>query len=144
MKQYFNRNDREHHLFMLVAWDYLGEWVEKATCLTPSEKKRIKTALTLNEDYTKKLIKDAKSTQLRMVDNSNKRDADKELVSVELDDLYELANYSLADCRGCFMEDYHECEKYKILFKLNIPVLDEETLGCPYEQPQLKTIKRRA
>jgi hypothetical protein len=46
MKTYMNRIDREHHLMILIAWDYLGSWLEKTSCLTKDERKRIKTATT--------------------------------------------------------------------------------------------------
>lgn len=33
MKTYMNRIDREHHLMILIVWDYLGSWLEKTSCL---------------------------------------------------------------------------------------------------------------
>ena len=29
MRSYLNRADREHHLAILVFWDYLAAWLEK-------------------------------------------------------------------------------------------------------------------
>ena len=46
MKTYMNRIDREHHMFILIAWDYLNTWLGKTSCLSPQERKRVKTATT--------------------------------------------------------------------------------------------------
>ena len=46
MRSYLNRADREHHLAILVFWDYLAAWLEKTTCLSPEERKRMKTVCT--------------------------------------------------------------------------------------------------
>jgi hypothetical protein len=31
------------------------------------------------------------------------------------------------------LPDWKGCEKYRLFLKLNIPVAQEETAGCPYE-----------
>jgi len=41
-----NRIDRERHLFMLVAWNFLSDWLDKTSCLSKDERKRVKTATT--------------------------------------------------------------------------------------------------
>ena len=73
MKTYMNRIDREHHVMILIVWDYLRSWLEKTSCLTKDERKRIKTVTTnllhasdsivgrMEYDYAKKIIKDAKN-----------------------------------------------------------------------------------
>jgi hypothetical protein len=83
MKTYMNRIDREHHLMILVFWDYLNSWLEKTSCLTKEERKRIKTATThllrtsdsivgrLEYDYARKIIKDAKNIEIRIYDRLN-------------------------------------------------------------------------
>ena len=68
MKTYMIRIDREHHIFMLVAWDYLSTWLEKTNCLSPEERKGVKTSndslapgelyclvTRMDKDYVKKL-----------------------------------------------------------------------------------------
>jgi len=52
---------------------------------------------------------------------------------VEIDDLFDIASYALTDCRDCKLSNWKECEKYRLYMKLNIPVAQEETAGCPYE-----------
>ena len=51
----------------------------------------------------------------------------------EGNDLYDMASYALTDCRGCKRPDHKNCEKYKLFMDLNIPVAQEQTDGCPYE-----------
>lgn len=146
MKTYMNRIDREHHMFMLIAWDYLNTWLEKTNCLTPQERKRVKTATThllrtsdsivarMDRDYAKKIIRDAGSIEVRMDYKSTiKRDNQEETVEIKLDDLYDIANHALAECVGCKNKRFKRCEKYKLFMKLDIPVAQEQTDGCPYE-----------
>lgn len=146
MKTYMNRIDREHHVMILVIWDYLNTWLEQTSCLTKEERKRVKTAAThllhtsdsivkrLDADYAKRLIRAAKNTEVRVVDRLNAmlgREAD--TVNIKIDDLYDMASYALTDCRGCKRPDHKNCEKYKLFMDLNIPVAQEQTDGCPYE-----------
>jgi hypothetical protein len=145
MRSYLNRADREHHLAILVFWDYLAAWLEKTTCLSPEERKRMKTVCThlirtsdsivsrLEEDYAKKLARDVKDSQIRIVNETNRRMTGKEFVNVEIDDLFDIACYALTDCQDCKLSNWKECEKYRLYMKLNIPVAQEETAGCPYE-----------
>lgn len=147
MKKYLNREDREHHLGMLVLWDYVGSWVEKTNCLTKEEKKKLRTAMTnilhasdsivarLDESYAQKLLRDIKNNELHLIDKvSRGRAKEKDAVNIFIDDLYDLANYALGDCMGCGGKDFKECERYKLFFKLNIPVAQEDTDDCPYTQ----------
>lgn len=146
MKTYMNRIDREHHLMILIIWDYLGSWLEKTNCLTKDERKRIKTATThllrasdsivgrLEQDYARKIIKDAKNIEIRIYDRLNaslKHTEGGRYIDVE--DLYDMASYSLKECRGCRGKKHKECERYQLFMKLNIPVAQEQTDGCPYE-----------
>lgn len=146
MKTYMNRIDREHHLMMLIVWDYLGNWLEKTSCLTTEERKRIKTATThllhasdsivgrLEVDYAKKLMRDAKNTEVRIVDRVNEKLGRTEGGRyIDVEDLYDLASFSLKECVGCNKTNHKECERYKLFMKLNIPVAQEQTDGCPYE-----------
>jgi hypothetical protein len=81
MKTYMNRIDREHHLMILVLSGITSNsWLEKTSCLTKEERKRIKTATThllrtsdsivgrLEYDYARKIIKDAKNIEIRIYD----------------------------------------------------------------------------
>lgn len=146
MKTYMNRIDREHHMFMLIAWDYLNTWLEKTSCLSPQERKRVKTATThllrtsdsivarMDKDYAKKLIRDAGNIELRIMDKLNVSLGGQEgTMHIKIDDLYDIASYALTDCKGCKIKNHKECEKYKLFMELNIPVAQEQTDGCPYE-----------
>jgi len=146
LKNYMNRIDREHHLFMLVAWDFLSRWLEKTSCLSKDERKRVKTATThllhtsdsiiarLETDYAKKLLRDVKNTEIRILDKQNAKLGGLErTINVDIDDLYDIASYALVDCKCCSKENHKECEKYKLFMELNIPVAQEQTDGCPYE-----------
>ena len=46
MKVYFNRNDREHNLSMLIFYLHMQEWLANVRSLTPEERKWIKTGCT--------------------------------------------------------------------------------------------------
>jgi uncharacterized protein YfbU (UPF0304 family) len=146
MKTYMNRIDREHHLMILIVWDYLGSWLEKTSCLTKDERKRIKTATThllhasdsivrrLEYDYARKILKDVKNIEIRIIDRiseSLSRTEGGRYIDVE--DLYDLASFSLKECVGCKKANHKDCERYQLFMKLNIPVAQEQTDGCPYE-----------
>lgn len=146
MRNYLNRLDREHHLMLLIVWDYFTTWMEKTSCLSPEERKRLKTACThliktsdsilrrLEPDYARKLVKDVRNIEIRIVDKVNKKFSGVQgVINIEVDDLYDIASYALVDCIGCKEKNFKECEKYKLYMKLNIPVAQEETDGCPYE-----------
>ena len=120
--------------------------MEQTSCLTKDERKRVKTAAThllhasdsivkrLDTDYAKRLLRTAKNTEVRVVDRANVmlgRETD--TVNIKIDDLYDIASYALADCRGCERPDHKNCEKYKLFMDLNIPVAQGQTDGCPYE-----------
>ena len=45
----------------------------------------------------------------------------------------DIACYALTDCQDCKLPDWKGCEKYRLFLNLNIPVAQEETAGCPYE-----------
>jgi hypothetical protein len=142
MKQYMNRNDRDHHEFMLIAYEYLTSWLLQATCLTPKERGRIKSACTnllhasdsivqrLESDYARKLLKDLKRVAIKMVDKTTATEGD---IQVNIDDLYDLADMAMDECVGCERHDHKECDRFKLYFKLNVPVARTETTGCPYE-----------
>ena len=88
----------------------------------------------MDKDYAKKIIRDAGSIEVRMdYKPTIKRDDQEETVEIKLDDLYDIANYALTDCKGCKIKNQKECEKYKLFMKLNIPVAQEQTDDCPYE-----------
>ena len=74
-----------------------------------------------------------KDSQIRIVSKANRRLTGKEVVNVEIDDLFDIASYALTDCQDCKLPDWKGCEKYRLYMKLNIPVAQEETAGCPYE-----------
>lgn len=146
MKTYMNRIDREHHVMILVLWDYLNTWLEQTSCLSKEERKRIKTAAThllhtsdsivqrLEPDYAKRLLRAANNTEVRVVDKINqglRREPD--TINININDLYDLAGFSLKECAGCKKENHKECDRYQLFMKLDIPVAQEQTEGCPYE-----------
>ncbi len=146
MKTYMNRIDREHHLMILFIWDYLGSWLERTRCLTKDERKRIKTATThllrvsdsivgrLEYDYAKKIIKDVKNIEIRITDRMSESLSQTEGGRyIDVEDLYDLASFSLKECIGCDRKGHKECERFQLFMKLNIPVAQEQTDGCPYE-----------
>ncbi len=146
MKTYMNRIDREHHLMILIAWDYLGSWLEKTSCLTKDERKRIKTATThllhasdsivgrLEYDYARKILKDVKNIEIRIIDRISESLSRTESGRyIDVEDLYDLASFSLKECAGCKKANHKDCERYQLFMKLNIPVAQERTDGCPYE-----------
>lgn len=146
MKTYMNRIDREHHLMILIIWDYLGSWLEKTNCLTKDERKRIKTATThllrasdsivgrLEQDYARKIIKDAKNIEIRIADRTADRLKYSESGTyIDIEDLYDLGSFALRECKDCKKEPHKECKRYQLFMKLNIPVAQEQTAGCPYE-----------
>lgn len=143
MKQYMNRNDRDHHEFMLIAYEYLTGWLLQTSCLTPKERGRIKAVTThllhtsdsivqrLEPDYARKLLKDLKRIAVKRVDKTIATGDGKAFV--DLDDLYDLAEIAMDKCIGCKKAGHKECDRFKLYFKLNVPVARTETTGCPYE-----------
>lgn len=142
MKTYMNRDDREHHEFIMIAWDYLKKWAGTTKCLTTKERGRIRAACThllhvsdalisrMEVDYAKKILRDAERVAVHMVD----RTITEETVPVKVDDIYDLADYALIDCCDCNIEKHKECPLFKVLFRLNVPVVKVKAKGCPYEQ----------
>lgn len=146
MKTYMNKIDRDHHLMILIFWNYISEWLNRTSCLTPDEQKRLKTVTThlihtsdslvhrMDKKYADKLIRDANHSAVSIVDNTSKRiKRNQDGRYFKTDDIFDLAEYALEGCRRCRMKDFHECEKFNILLKMNIPPATEETDGCPYK-----------
>lgn len=146
MKTYMNRIDREHHLMILIFWDYLGNWLEKTNCLSKEERKRLKTANThllrtsdsivqrMEYDYAKKIMRDAKNIEIRIADRTADRLKYSESGTyIDIEDLYDLGSFALRECKDCKKEPHKECKRYQLFMKLNIPVAQEQTAGCPYE-----------
>jgi adenylate cyclase len=146
MKHYLNRNDREHHITILVFWDYINNWLKKQTALTKEEAKYLKTASTLlrkisdsiilrlDKKFAEQLIREVTTTQLALISIYDKNTiARSEETTIKLDDLYDLASFSLENCTGCKCKDFSKCEKYKLFMRLALPVAQTETDGCPYE-----------
>lgn len=141
MKKYMNRIDREHHLMIMVVWDYFTQWLGKTKCLTKDERKRVKTACThllktsdsiverLELDYAKKIIKDMGKVTMTATMSQKVQTG----MVIEKEDLYDLASFCLEECRGCQEKQFKQCGRYQLFTKLGIPVAQEETEGCPYE-----------
>lgn len=146
MKNYLNKNDREHHLIILVVWERLNSWLKTQTALTPLEHKYLKTASTylikasdsiiarLDSKFAEKLMRDIKDSDFVIV---NKYDVSHNgeigYVSIKQDDLYDLASYALSECVNCpHCKDFENCERYKLLLNLAIPIAQAETDSCPY------------
>lgn len=147
MAQYFNRNDREHHLAMLVNWDYLSTWVERTKCLEQEEKKWIRTATTYlkkasdcivkraERSYITSLKNEARNSSLIIIDERKKvyKEEYADAKTVITDDLYNLFDFALTactDCKGC---NFHDCERFKLFIKMGVPAVEEITNDCPYK-----------
>ena len=146
MKNYLNKNDREHHLIILVVWDYINGWIKTQTALTATEHKYLKTASTyllkasdsiiarMDKKFAEKLMRDIKNSDIAVV---NKYDmsftGEIGYVNVKQDDLYDLASYALTECVNCpHCKDFKNCERYKLFLNLAVPVAQTETDSCPY------------
>nr|WP_319488605.1 DUF5651 domain-containing protein [uncultured Caproiciproducens sp.] len=146
MKNYLNKNDREHNLIILVVWERLNSWLKTQTALTPTERKYLKTASTflikasdsiigrMDNNFAEKLRRDIKASDFVII---NKFDVthSKEYgyVSIQQDDLYDLASYALSECVNCpRCKDFKNCDRYKLMISLAIPVAQVETDSCPY------------
>lgn len=144
--KYFNRYDREHHLCMLVTWDYLGTWVEETKCLSPIERKWLRTVVTYlkkisdnivgrsDSDYITSLTNQARNSSVNIEDNRKKiyKEEFVDVKTVVKDDLYELFDYALIPCQTCCNKDFKSCERYQLFMKMGVPPLSEETNSCPY------------
>lgn len=146
MKTYLNRDDRDHLVAVLVMWDYISNWIAKATCLDKAETKNLKTARTLlrktsdhivermDQKFAHQLIRELRGKELMVIDRTNmelKQHVD--CVNVAVDDLYDLASYALEECVGCQRDNIVECPRYQLFLRLALPVAQEETDGCPFK-----------
>lgn len=144
--QYFNRFDREHHLSMLVTWDYLHTWLERTKCLSPTERKWVKMVITYlkkisdsiversDKSYITSLTHEALHSAIIIEDNRRKvyKEECIEVKTVVKDDLYELFDYALIPCQTCCNKDFKSCERYQLFMKMAVPPLNEDTDDCPY------------
>ena len=146
MKNYLNKNDREHHLIILVVWERLNNWLKTQTALTPMEHKYLKTASTylikasdsivarMDSNFAEKLKRDIQDSDFVIInkfDVSHSREFG--YVSVKQDDLYDIASYALGECVNCqHCEDFENCERYKLFINLAIPVAQDKADSCPY------------
>ena len=142
MNTYLNKSDREHHMLMLALWDNLSGWLKETKCLTPQERKRIKTAAThllktsdslvgrLDRDYAVKVIKDLKALQIRL---SHKFTGEKDMVRIEYDKISRLAEFAQEECLFCERGDFKECERFKVLVDADV-AMGCKGEGCPYRR----------
>lgn len=146
MKSYLNRADREHHLIMMVLWERIGAWLSKTSCLSPDERRRIKTAGTnlerasdsiirrMDADYAKRIVRQLKNAELRVFDRDNMAlRSEPDTVNIRLDDMYDLSSFALQGCIGCQRCDYKQCDRYQLFMRLDVPVATDEPEKCPYE-----------
>lgn len=148
MKSYFNKRDREHLLIILTVWDCLKTWVEECTCLSKTEKKYLRAAISfllkvsdsiverMDIDFAKKIVKDAKNSGLLMVDKrSNVVKRDIKVMTVDVDSIYDLSSYALKECWDCKeKEAFKNCDRYRLFLSLDVPPVCIKTDSCPYFQ----------
>jgi len=132
---------------MLITWDYLSTWSEKAKCLTDEEKENIEKACNTlkevsdsiversNKSYITSLQNEAKNSKIIFVDERRKVYNEEYVDSkfVPIDDLYDLYGCALANCINC-TKDHNQCEVFELFMKLGVPPLDIEATGCPFYQ----------
>ena len=131
---------------MLFFWNYLTEWLDRTTCLTSGERKRVKTAAThllhtsdsmvqrMAPDYAEKLVNDASHTTLNFIDNTSEKIKHSDCGKlVDVNDVFDLAEYALEGCCRCRVKNHTECKRYQLFLKMDIPPAVEQTDGCPYK-----------
>lgn len=148
MQQYFNRNDREHHIIMMVFYNLITDWLDRNKSLTKEEKRYIRTGLTWikkgynsmivrsKPDYIRTLKNTAMHCELYLEDTTGKT-VYKDLPdtrTVLVDDIYDLAEFALCECARCSKskEEFESCGRYKMFMKMSIPPVTENTDDCPY------------
>lgn len=144
--KYFNANDREKNLILLIISEHLTEWLGKTKSLNKDEIKWIKTGSTFfkkagksmisraDEEYKRAALNQAKTAALCMTNEYKNIDGAeyKNTVNLTEDDFFDLAELANQKCRHCKFKKYKACRRYKIFLKLNIPMADSEAEGCPY------------
>jgi hypothetical protein len=57
------------------------------------------------------------------------------IIPVEADDLFEICEYALGECKFCRLSNDQAtaCPRRAIFLKYDIPYFDEEAQGCPYK-----------
>ncbi len=144
--QYFNRNDRQHHLCLLVTWDYLDSWIEREKCLLPTERKWTKLVITYlkkisdsiversDKSYVTSLTNEVNHSSIIIEDNRKKvyKEECIEVKTVIEDDLNELFDYAISACSSCTNKDFKTCKRFNLFMKMSVPPLCEDTTDCPY------------
>lgn len=150
MKSYLNNEDRKHHIGMLVMWDYLKKWLDRASCLNSQETKFLKTAVTLiiktsnsivermDKSYADRLLKEHTRCELRIIDiYTPEQRGQISPVSIPEADFLSLAKYAQRNCVICEKgKNFQGCELYQLFNEYQVPVFSEETSYCPYARLQ--------
>ncbi len=146
MKVYFNRNDREHNLSMLIFYLHMQEWLANVRSLTPEERKWIKTGCTYLKKTAESMIKRSEDSYQRAILNQAKvctmviheerpnvmGETYVDTIKLIKDDFLDLCEKAVWKCGECQKKDWKECEQYQLFMKLGVPIFDEETDDCPY------------
>ena len=145
MQQYFNRNDREHHIIMMVFYQVIKKWLERNKSLLTEERRYINTGLTwlkkgydsmivrATEEYIRTLKNTAKHSDLFLEDNTGRSfDSRIDTRTLDVEDLYDLADLAVRECAKCNEKDFKTCKRHQLFMKLAIPPVTEQTDDCPY------------
>lgn len=142
--KYANRMTKENTLLLYGLWSKLSLWVEDKHCqLDKEQMKNVRMSMTyakksadaivasIGQDFAKKLSKQARDLESIEV-NYKRTFKDKPMVTVEEEELYNVADIVLALCSICKNKKFKTCPIYHSLIALDIPVCRTETENCPY------------
>lgn len=145
MNKYLSKANRDRHFIMLLLWDCMRKWLaEEQNQLEAKEKRKLELAKNhiwevsemllcrLDPEYRNAFAKEIRTHKAEMVRMS--RVVEEENV-VKMDDLLEIANYSIVACNSLdktMCMNYKKCKLYKAMMACKIPVCITETDACPY------------
>lgn len=146
MALYFNQENRQQHLVMLLLWSKLQEWAEDCKMILPKERSKLLDAGQLileasnsmiqrmNAGYAKTLSNSVNNIEMLLVNHANEAMKEKAgYRTVREDDIYDLAERVMDLCLDCkHPKTFHECTSFQAMANLDIPVVEEDTEWCPY------------
>lgn len=145
---YLSKGERTNYLVALGSHEVIERWVDDPkNHLTSEERKYLRMASSLikkackllisrlERDYVERLLSDSKNNFLTIIPTRATTLHDES--RVKTDTLYNLAAYSLLHCQAnenCFMgEKWKDCDLYKALMELDVPVANFDGGRCPYK-----------
>lgn len=145
---YISKGERNNFLITLGVHEVIARWVnDEKSHLTTEEKKYLRMSSSLikkackslinrlEPDYRDRIMSDSKNNFLDITPTRTK--LLQEESRVKTDTLYDLSAFAMLHCQAkeeCFAGDkWKECELYKILMELDIPVANFDGGRCPYK-----------